>query len=724
MSMPGRASEIGHVFGPHLRLCALVLGLGAVGLCPTGSVALGGQAPEGTATFTPRTKVSITAGRWCLNGEVTYRGTRAEGLLMNVRMVNSVFEDRRKPDFDPEANTDRFLSYLPDYAAHGVGAFTICLQGGRPRYEGAVNSAFAADGSLRESYLARVRRVIEACDRHGLVVILGCFYQMQDQVLKDEDAVRTAVTNAAGWVRKCGFQNVMLEIANEFGHSGFNHPLLRTDVGQVELIRLARKAAPGLLVSTAGLGDGRVPNKVAEAADFLLIHFNDTALNDIPARIAALKKYGKPIVCNEDDKLNEDGARAAELCVTHGASWGLMANAVNQTYPFRFEGARDEPIIYAKLKELTSKQPRPATTSNDYFPPPESQGGWRKLDDPDSIRKIAGMDPDKLTKLRAWLRDSDQRGFAAVVIRRGYIVLEEERRNSSVSNTGRVASCSKAICATVLAIASEESRQGHLPRKMTFEDHAFDFIPWARPLSDPRKAKITVKQLLNHTSGICPEALGAPNEGTWEYILGHSGDPRTARLAFDPGTACGYSTHALEHATLVCETVTGKPYDQYAVEALFKPLGIEHWRFQFYEGGPKYGRHPSQHMGMPARDMARIAYCMLHNGRWRDRQVIPPWFVPQTDSPTHNVHGQEMRFKFNAETFSHGWELPARLTGEGVRNGRGIPADARSKPGSGGQLIAFVPSLDLVVTRQTGSSGEWPFEEYLRLACAAVVEVP
>jgi hypothetical protein len=39
-------------------------------------------------------------------------------------------------------------------------------------------------------------------------------------------------------------------------------------------------------------------------------------------------------------------------------------------------------------------------------------------------------------------------------------------------------------------------------------------------------------------------------------------------------------------------------------------------------------------------------------------------------------------------------------------------------------LIAFVPSLDLVVTRQTGSSGEWPFEEYLRLACAAVVEVP
>ncbi|MGO9464362.1 MAG: serine hydrolase domain-containing protein [Isosphaeraceae bacterium] len=705
----------------RLRLSALALFLGAVGLCQAESVALGDQAPEGTATFTPRTKVSITRQRWCVNGEVTYRGTRAEGVLLNVRMVNSVFEDRHKPDFDAEANTNRFLSHLTDYAAHGIRAFTICLQGGRPRYEGALNSAFAPDGSLRDSYLARVRRVIEACDRDGLVVILGCFYQRQDQVLKDEGAVRAAVKNTARWIRKCGFQNVVLEIANEFGHSGFDHPLLHTDLGQVELIRLAQKAAPGLLVSTSGLGDGRYPDKVARAADFLLIHLNDTALDDIPARIAALKKYGKPIVCNEDDKLNDAGARAAELCVTHGASWGFMGNDVNQRYPFRFEGARDDPVVYAKLKELTSAKSRPAAWSNDYFPPPESQGGWRKLDDPESIRTIAGMDPGKLTKLRKWLRDSDQRRFAAVVIRHGYIVLEEERRNSSVSNTGRVASCSKAICATVLAVASEESRQGQLPRKMTFDDHAFDFIPWTQPLSDPRKAKITVKQLLNHTSGICPEAVGAPNDGTWDYILGHSGDARTARLAFDPGTACGYSTHALEHAVLVCETVTGKPYDQYAIEAFFKPLGIEHWWFQFYDGGLKYGRHPSQHMGMPARDLARIAYCMVKNGRWNDKQVIPQWFVAQTALPTHSVHGLEMRFKLNAENFSHGWELPARLTGERARSGRGIPADARSKPGSGGELIAFVPSLDLVITRQTGGSGEWPFEEYLRQACAAVI---
>ena len=250
-------------------------------------------------------------------------------------------------------------------------------------------------------------------------------------------------------------------------------------------------------------------------------------------------------------------------------------------------------------------------------------------------------------------------------------MLEVERGNSAKTDARRVASVSKAVCATVLAIASERSQQGKTPRKMTFDDPAFDFIPWAQPLSDPRKAHITVKQLLNHTSGICPEATGAPNDGSWEYILGHSGDARTAKLAFDPGTGCGYSTHALAHAALVCETVTGKPYDQFAIEALFKPLGIEHWWFQYYEGGEQIGRHPSHGLGMPARDLARIAYCMLRGGRWGEQQVIPKWFVDETAAPTHDVTTPEMRWKLNPQVFSHGWELPARHQGESGRSGAG-----------------------------------------------------
>ena len=67
-----------------------------------------------------------------------------------------------------------------------------------------------------------------------------------------------------------------------------------------------------------------------------------------------MRRFGKPIVCNEDDKVGEDGARAAELCVATGASWGLMAEDVNQHFPFRFDGAADDPVVYAELEALAT----------------------------------------------------------------------------------------------------------------------------------------------------------------------------------------------------------------------------------------------------------------------------------------------------------------------------------------------------------------------------------
>jgi hypothetical protein len=306
----------------------------------------------------PRVHVAIVNNQWHIDGKVTYPGTKAEGLLMNVRMVNATFEDRNDKtcpkDFDPDANTSAFIRQVPDYVAHGVRAFTLCLQGGMPGYEGAANSAFNPDGSLRENYLKRIKRVIDSCNQHGVVVILGCYYQRQDQVLADEAAVRNGVVNTVRWITDSGFTNVVLEVANEFAHKGFDHPILKTPQGEVELIALAKKTAPHLLVSTSGMGGGSLPDEVARASDFLLIHYNSTQLDDIPARIAALKKYNKPIVCNEDDKIGEAAAKAAELSVANGASWGFMHSRVNQYFPLQFHGADDDRMVYAKLKELTT----------------------------------------------------------------------------------------------------------------------------------------------------------------------------------------------------------------------------------------------------------------------------------------------------------------------------------------------------------------------------------
>jgi hypothetical protein len=310
--------------------------------------------PLSTPGKTGKTIIAIRDGRWFLDGAVTYPGTRAEGLLMNVRMVNATFEDQRKSEFDPETNTREFIEKMPEYAAQGVRAFTLNLQGGAPGYEGAVNSTFNSDGGLRVESLSRIRRVIEACDRNGCAVILGLFYQQQDQVLKEDDAIRQAIANAIHWIRNEGFQNVVFEIANEFGHGGFDRPILKTPEGEVELIRYARTIAPEFLYSTSGLGDGRIPDVVAETVDFILIHFNGTPMREIPDCIQSLKRYGKPIVCNEDDKTGSEAAQAAQASVENGASWGYMNVKINQYFPFKFNGAEDDPILYNKLKELTS----------------------------------------------------------------------------------------------------------------------------------------------------------------------------------------------------------------------------------------------------------------------------------------------------------------------------------------------------------------------------------
>ena len=297
-----------------------------------------------------QTRVSIVDGRWHINNEITHPDTRAEGLLLNVRMVNATFEDRNRPEFDADANTDEFIARIPEYVEQGVRAFTLNLQGGMPGYEGAVNSAFRKDGTLRDSYLRRVRRVIDECDRRGVVIILGCYYQRQDQILKNADAVRAGVVHVIEWIRNAGFTNVVLEISNEFDHKGFDHAILKTSQGQVELLQLAEKAAPELLVATSGLGHGRLPDDVARASDFLLIHFNGTPVGEIPNRIARLKKFGKPIVCNEDDKTGRDAADALTRCVDNGASYGLMLQKLNQTFPFEFKGAADDAVFYDALR--------------------------------------------------------------------------------------------------------------------------------------------------------------------------------------------------------------------------------------------------------------------------------------------------------------------------------------------------------------------------------------
>jgi hypothetical protein len=311
------------------------------------------------------TRVSVDGTRWLINGNVINEGSPAEGLLMNVRMVNTIYEDESgkilefDPGFDPDENTNRFVEKIPEYVAHGVNAFTICLQGGMPGYEGAINSAFNADGSLSKPYMDRAARVIKASDENGTVIILSLFYQRQhshERALTGKEAIKQAVTNVMNWVADQRFTNVIIEISNEYAHGGFRNwndgEWLMSDAGQVELIRLAKDVNPNLLVTTSGMGRGTIPASIAEVSDYLLIHFNNLPLVNIPERVKDARAFNKPIVCNEDDKIGATGAQAALLSVRGGAAWGLMHSSKNQRAPFEFDGAADDPVVYRMMARL------------------------------------------------------------------------------------------------------------------------------------------------------------------------------------------------------------------------------------------------------------------------------------------------------------------------------------------------------------------------------------
>ena len=171
-----------------------------------------------------------------------YQGLKIEGLLMNVRAVQAIFDDlnpetRNKwayPDtgkWDPERNTREFIAALPEWRRNGLLAFTVNLQGGSPegysKSQPWENTAIDPDGNLRPAYMNRLGRVLDRADELGMVAIVGYFYFGQDQRVKDEAAVRRAVTNATNWLLDGGYRNVLVEVDNECDVKAYDHEILK-----------------------------------------------------------------------------------------------------------------------------------------------------------------------------------------------------------------------------------------------------------------------------------------------------------------------------------------------------------------------------------------------------------------------------------------------------------------------------------------------------------------
>jgi len=299
-----------------------------------------------------RTAVSIDGDRFFINGRPTYegrfyKGMRIEGLLMNSRMVQGVFDDLNPatrsrwayPDtgkWDPERNTREFVNAIPEWRRHGLLSFTINLQGGSPegysKGQPWNNSAIGPDGGLRPDYMARLKRILDRADQLGMTPVVGLFYFGQDERVKDETAVKRAVSSAVHWILGEGYSNVLLEIDNECNIQAYDHEILKA--GRVhELIQAAKDIRIGgrrLLVGTSyGGGAVPLPNVVANS-DFLLMHGNGVKE---PSRISEMGRQARnvkgyhpmPILFNEDDHFDFDRpVNNMMAAVGSYASWGYF----------------------------------------------------------------------------------------------------------------------------------------------------------------------------------------------------------------------------------------------------------------------------------------------------------------------------------------------------------------------------------------------------------------
>jgi hypothetical protein len=295
-----------------------------------------------------KTTVAIKGDAFLINGEPTYKGRtwngkKIEGLLMNSRMVQAIFDDlnpetRDKwvyPDtkkWDADRNTREFVAAMPEWRKHGLLAVTLNLQGGSPqgysKEQPWHNSAFTADGSLRPEYLKRLETVLDKADDLGMVVILGLFYFGQDERLKDEDAVKRGVDNALDWLTDKGYRNVLIEVNNEC-NVRYDHAILKPDRVH-ELIERVKKHRGKFLAGTSYGGNTVPKENVVKASDFLLLHGNGVSK---PERIAEMVQQTRkvpgyrpmPILFNEDDHFDFDKpANNFVAAVGEYASWGYF----------------------------------------------------------------------------------------------------------------------------------------------------------------------------------------------------------------------------------------------------------------------------------------------------------------------------------------------------------------------------------------------------------------
>ena len=220
------------------------------------------------------------------------------------------------------------------------------------------------------------------------------------------------------------------------------------------------------------------------------------------------------------------------------------------------------------------------------------------------------------------------------------------------------------------------------------------YLPWFRVADPLASGRITVRHLLNQTSGL-PESVGE------RLLANFDNSPKATerqvralakvKTTLPPGSKCEYSNLNYNVLGLVIEAASGKSYPSYIQNHIFDPLGMSH-SYTSKEAAKRNGlamgyRHwlsipfPAPNLPVPggslpsgqliscAEDMAHYLIAHLNEGRFGKIQILSKEGIEElhrgeTEYVKWGISGGKYGmgwFEINVgqtKTFSHGGNVP------------------------------------------------------------------
>jgi CubicO group peptidase (beta-lactamase class C family) len=302
---------------------------------------------------------------------------------------------------------------------------------------------------------------------------------------------------------------------------------------------------------------------------------------------------------------------------------------------------------------------------------------------------------------------SARRGQAVLVWQTGREVYAQAQNGFDLESPHILASGSKSFACAIAIAAQDDSL-------LTLDEPVAQTLPEWR--GDPRKAKVTIRQLLSFTSGLSENAADSRETSNVDNLNLRA---MALPLEAEPGLRYTYNNAHLAVFNEVVRRKTGKLTDAYLMERVLAPIGVTGLTWtrdrvgnaQLAGGGK-----------LDARGWAKYGQLMLQGGVWNGKQILSSAGLQQClrGSSALAVYGLTWWLNQDvAGTIDRTDVIPVRGFGlpnlkDFERFSKSAPTDLFMAAGAYNQRMYIVPSLQLVVVR-FGAGGEWLDEDFLRL---------